>query len=907
MSSICPHCGANVRLNASFCSTCGQPIQPSRPVPTATGPGTPRLMVQEPGQASRSAPVTGPHFTIGRAPANDLTIDNPAVSRQHARLEQRGASYWIVDLGSTNGTMVNGQRIESQALQEGDIIRIGDPQGNSVGLTFHSGIAPRRYAGTIRLGQLNLTQKPVLTIGRDPASQIPLNHPLVSYHHARVEQTPQGHLIRDLKSNNGTFVNGQRVSGTQPLKPHDVIHIGPFKLVYDRGELAQYTPAGNYRLDAISLVRAVSLERAWARFRGADGQPRQKLILNNISLSIYPKEFVALVGGSGAGKSTLMQALSGFVPAEGQVLINGDDLYANFAAYRNILGYVPQDDIIHQQLTVRSALTHAARLRLPDASRLELEERIETVLEAVELVDHQHKPVKTLSGGQRKRVSIAVELLAEPGLFFLDEPTSGLDPGLEKKMMHTMRTLADGGRTIVLVTHATANIDQCTHVAFLADGYLAYFGPPNEALTFFESPDFADIYTRLTQPLDLAKTPLPAACQPHYQQLQAARPDQPPSTAEVWAKTFAASSQYRQYVADRLPAANSSSQSLAQPTSVSAARFVTNLKQFWILALRYFELIRRDALSLFILLAVMPLIGLLLLIMTDRDDLVGKSPGEIRQEIRQEIRDNQADGDPAVADEQFQGSYEVAGQTQKLLFMMALAANLLGIFAAAYEIIKEEPIYRRERMVNLKIPPYLLSKLTVLAIFALLQCLLFLLVVRLGVRYPDWGVFLPSGLEMYITLFLATLASISLGLLISAGVRSSGTVIYLILLILFVQIIFAGAIFELPPAAKPISLLTTSRWTLEALGSSVNIEELKDQGVTCVEFEDDTMRQMQEQSGNVSEICARDQMEQPVDYEFNVNYAYSVGHLFSRWLVLGGFTVVFAGLTVLLIKRKDVV
>ncbi|MCZ7674259.1 MAG: ABC transporter ATP-binding protein [Chloroflexi bacterium] len=248
-------------------------------------------------------------------------------------------------------------------------------------------------------------------------------------------------------------------------------------------------PDGNYRLDATNLTRIVSIGGLTQKLSGGS---TQRIILDDVTLSIHPREFVALVGGSGAGKSTLMKAMSGFTPANsGQVLVNGDDLYANFGAYRSILGYVPQDDIIHGQLTVYSALNYAAQLRLPDAPPAEIETRIQRVIQEVELVGHEEKQVQSLSGGQRKRVSIAVELLAEPGLFFLDEPTSGLDPGLEKKMMYTMRQLADNGRTIILVTHATANIDQCTQVAFMSEGgKLAYFGPPKDALVFFQATDF---------------------------------------------------------------------------------------------------------------------------------------------------------------------------------------------------------------------------------------------------------------------------------------------------------------------------------------------------------------------------------------------------------------------------------
>ncbi len=905
MPNFCKHCGAQLaRPDAIYCSTCGKPVS-GNGSPRGSGTG-PQLIIQEPGQADRPVPLTKPLVSIGRDPSNDVVAQNSAVSRRHAQFERKGADYWVTDLGSTNGTSVNGRRVQSQALSDGDIIRIGDQQGNSVGLIFRSGAGVRPYTATIYLGKLNLGHLPSFTIGRDPSNQVHLDHPSVSRHHARVEQTAQGHLIHDLNSHNGTFVNGCPVRGAHPLQTGDVVQIGPFKLVYDQAGFSQFTPAGNYRLDGIGLKREVSLVGPLSpqRWLGMNGRPTRRLILNDVSLSIYPREFVALVGGSGAGKTTLMNALSGFAPAQGQVLVNGDDLYAQFAAYRSILGYVPQDDIIHTQLTVHSALTYAAQLRLPDASPDEIRARVHDVLTQVDMVEHAGKPVNRLSGGQRKRVSIAVELLAEPGLFFLDEPTSGLDPGLEKKMMYTMRQLADAGRTIILVTHATANIDQCTHVAFMADGRLVYFGPPREALAFFGAKDFADAYTRLSQSIDPLKNPLPSQWQSYYPPAPATPTQEPPPAAEVWANCFRASSQYQQYVAGRIQGASAGHQSVHGSSRQTTVQQVSAFRQFLVLARRYFELIRRDTLSLFILLAVMPLIGLLLLVMANPHDLVGKSSDIIASEIQQEIDNQQAGQDPDRDDERFRASYIAAGTSQKLLFMLALAANLLGIFAAAYEIVKEGAIYRRERMVNLKIVPYLLSKVTVLALFALLQCLLLLLVVGLKVKYPADGVFLPSPIEMYVTLFLATLASISLGLLISASVRNTGTVIYVILFLLFVQIIFAGAIFDLPSAAKPISYLTTTRWTLEALGNSVDLEALKQRGVSCIEFEDERMSAM---LGEPEDPCEEGQMKQAADYKFNVSYNHTPGHLLARWVILAGSALAFGGLTFVIQKRKDVI
>jgi len=896
MVNFCPHCGAPLaRPGAAFCVTCGRSLQARQT--TGSTSAAPQLRIQLPGHPEETFVITQPRVTIGRDPTNDLVLDSPIVSRRHAELELRADAVWWRDLGSANGTAVNGRLITEQALGDGDIVRIGDAQGNSVGLVFHRPSAGPS-TGTIQLGRKELGQAAVFIIGRDPSVNLPLDHPTVSRLHAEVRLSPSGPVLRDLGSSNGTFLNGELLTGPRPLAPRDVVQIGPYKLVYDQAGFAQYTPGGNYRIDAVGLVRRVSVGGGLARLRG--GAATERLILRDVSLSVYPREFVALVGGSGAGKSTLLNAMSGFAPADGRVLVNGEDLYDNFAAYRSILGYVPQDDIIHAQLPVRNALTYAARLRLPDATGAEIDTRVGQVLAEVEMGEHADKQVGRLSGGQRKRVSIASELLAEPGLFFLDEPTSGLDPGLEKKMMYTMRRLADGGRTVLLVTHATANIDQCTQVAFMADGRLTYFGPPQEALGFFGATDFADIYTRLSQPASAVSFPTSAVG--HQQQVLAANPQA--AAAEVWASLYHDSPQYQRYVGDRLQAAGNVSLVGHDRPRRPAKQKVSSLGQFGVLARRYFDLIRRDTGSLVILLAAMPLIGLLLLIMAGRYDLTGQSQSAVRTEIQQEIRDARQEEDSANDAEQFQGIYQIATSTQRLLFMMALAATLLGLFGAAYEIVKEAPIYRRERMVNLRIPPYLASKVVILLGFGLIQCALLLLVMRLRVAFPGDGVVLPAALEMYVTLVLATLASIALGLLISAVVRSQSTVIYIILVVLFMQIIFAGAIFEIPAAARPLSYLTTTRWTLEALGSSVDIERLNAQGGGCLEPEQALPVGL---SPAAEGYCDEGQTALPPALTFNVNYDHSLRHLLSAWLILLLFAAVFLGLTTAIQRRKDVV
>lgn len=922
MPRFCRFCGTELKKSdARFCQVCGQQLAPSVGAPDSSAQDQrSRVIIRIPGESLQEASLDKALVSIGRKPDNDITLSPQYVSGYHGQLEKRGALWHYTDLGSTNGTFINGQRAQSADLRDGDILRIGDTEGNSVSLTFRAagtaGVSAPA-AGPIRMGATALGMQSSLVIGRDPKADVPLTAPVVSWHHARLDRTPQGHVLTDLNSTNGTFVNGQRIARPHALQQADVVQIGPFKLVYEATGFQQYTASGGVRLDGVHLVREVG--------KG----DRKKRILNDINISIYPREFISLVGTSGAGKSTLMMALNGFTRAEGQVLVNGDDLYRQFDLYRTMVGYVPQDDIIHKDLTVANALRYAARLRLPpDTSAEEIEQRINQVLQQVEMVGQKNQVVTSLSGGQRKRVSIAVELLAEPNLFFLDEPTSGLDPGLEKKMMHTLRRLADGGRTIVLVTHATANIVQCDHVCFLSQGRLVYFGPPEEALDYFgvTSGDFADIYAQLDDPD-------PAAAR---------------QKAVEGEEEFKRSSYYQRYVQDRQRALPQIQQKAAAETESRKGPKVSVLRQFFVLTRRYLDLVLRDKLLLSVLMVVMPIIGALVLLVSDSNWLVGNVGAEIERQLAADL----ATGESSA-------TYAIVGDSQILLFIMALASVLLGLFASVYEIVKERSVYQRERMVTLRIVPYIASKVVVLGLFALIQCFLLMAVINLKVDYPADGVVLPAPAEMYVTLVLGTLAATLMGLLISAIVPNANTVIYIVFLVLFFQMIFAGVLFDLPGITNQFSGLTLTRWSMEGLGTSANMEWLNT--LTRTRFQPDPVTEvvsmevdkpaedwepvtvvtttqdievpiqtdpaqpvvMQTVPISVPEVTVHDVVTvtetvtetftvepDPMDVfkeqEFRIEYARTEQHLLKDWLMLVGFGMVFGLATAIVLRRQDV-
>ncbi|MBE3558908.1 MAG: FHA domain-containing protein [Ktedonobacteraceae bacterium] len=776
--------------------------------------------------------LAAPVIDIGRDPSlrerqqrgdpGAIWIDRPTVSGFHAQIVREGNRLVFIHPHPQRGRTLNGIDYKGRAyrgneqfrlvLTRGDVLRISDENGTFVTLTYNDGTgAPQEAVPEIRPIALGA---PVITLGRLPDNMVVLNHPQVSGHHARLEQAQGGYRIVDLRSTNHTYVNGQRVH-TRPLNPGDEIRIGPFKLAYTGTHLAQHDESSGVRIDALRLVR-----------RGN----QQVVLLNDISLVIPPRKFVALVGGSGAGKSTLLNALNGLRPAQqGTVLYNGQDYYKNLAAFSTQLGYVPQDDIIHRDLTVERALYYAARMRLPDDfTKQQIRQRIEEVLEDVEMKKQRNLLISKLSGGQRKRVSIALELLANPSVFFLDEPTSGLDPGLDRKMMSLMRRLADRGRTIVLVTHATNNINACDYVCFLArGGRLAYFGPPDEAKEYFEKSDFAEIYSAL-EPTD-ENPDIPAQAEARFRQSPA----------------------YQRYVLAPLQQGGNRAYNPTATTAVKPPKRGNPWKQFRILAVRYLELLKNDTANLAILLLQAPIIALVLLFLMDagtfavtsvancptRANITDTSGPIVSRNCNRVAAALDTEQGQAFLQQQHKTKEQVlqeaiapgsGGDAQKDLFIMAFAAVMFGCINGSREIVKEAAIYRRERAVNLGIIPYIFSKFFVLGLLCLLQSLILVAVVfaRSPIeRLPSQQILFSPFVEIYITMALTSIAGLMIGLTISAIVSNNDRAMSLVPLALLPQVIFAGVVFSLDksPLLQVIGAFFPTRWAMAAMGSTVGL------------------------------------------------------------------------------------
>ncbi|MCC0175958.1 ATP-binding cassette domain-containing protein [Waterburya agarophytonicola K14] len=727
---------------------------------------------------------------LGRDP-NWANIQTPqdwnVVSRKQATIEQEGSGFRIYDgdrnsqKASGNGIFLNQSRInltDGYLLKNGEQLHIGQDPRYQISLTYFNPKLGEMSIPSVRKLSLKGLQNWPVELGRSPnphsTSSMELDAPTVSRLHATINPDGKGgYILKDSSSSNGTFVNGNRIDKSCTLNKDDTIQIGPYVLLFT-GESLELTNATNQiRLDAHKL-----------NFRVKDKKGDTFTILNDVYLVLEPGQLVAFVGGSGAGKSTLMKALLGIAPiSSGNVYLNGDNLRKNWPIYRSQVGYVPQDDIIHRELTVEEVLRSACQLRLPPDTNIS--KVITNTLDQIKLSHVRNTLVSRLSGGQRKRVSIGVELLADPKLFFLDEPTSGLDPGLDKEMMQLLREQADRGRTIALVTHATDNIGICDRIAFMGlGGSLCFYGPPAEALPFFQRyagnfesehfGDFADIYIELNKGKDKAAITERVA---------------------YWSEKFANSPEYKSYIQNSLSPGKENQQGAK---SNSTKTGISPIAQLSLLCKRYWKLVSRDTTSLILTL----LAGPITIALTGLP-LKNEQPLSVLSE-------------PGIT----QGSLAL-----RLLFIFSCVAIWIGLSNSIREIVKESAIYFRERLLNLGLLPYFSSKLFIRGGLALAQTLLITAIVLLIFDAPE-SELIPWSLGFFITTFLTLLASTSLSLMLSAFVKTENEGNGILPLIMIPQIIFSGVLFNLEGWSSKLSWLMLSRWSIGAYGSLADVNAM---------------------------------------------------------------------------------
>ncbi len=416
----------------------------------------------------------GRDVVIGRDIRADLRIPHPAIARAHVILRCVDGQWTAIDNDSSDGMFVGGERVTSAPADGDSVLRLGRRDGPA--LTFELNERPTSD-NTQVAGQ-------TMTVGRAADADVMISDVLASRYHATLVTTASGVQISDADSINGTFVNGERIM-SKTLQDNDIVTIGNSDFVFAAGTLVRRTePAST---TGGLEVRGVGMTLS-------DGEVT---LLDRVAMTVRPGALTAVVGPSGSGKSSLLKIVAGkWRPTGGAVKLDGRDLHAEWESLRSRVGTVPRDDVVHRGLTVAQALDVATKLRMPpDTTEGERRQAISRVLDELEMDAHAGARVDTLSGGQRKRVAIAIELLTEPALLVLDEPTTGLDPALDREVMAMLRRLADAGRVIVVVTHSLRFLDVCDQVLLLAPGgRAAYRGTPDGVADAMGANDWADIY-----------------------------------------------------------------------------------------------------------------------------------------------------------------------------------------------------------------------------------------------------------------------------------------------------------------------------------------------------------------------------------------------------------------------------
>jgi ABC transport system ATP-binding/permease protein len=845
-----------------------------------TAPAPPALTVRHDGSERTFA--AGHDVVVGRDLRADMRITHPLISRAHLLLRFDQGRWLAIDNGSLNGTFVNGRRVPVVDIHDGQSVNIGNPDGpllrfevgrhqgmagrppqtESMGIpvaaqpsgaawpasqtsgqpgppvaappgppgrhpNWPSPAAPRPYPGPLghrpgppgqpvyptsvggrpnayptsapppppnfhphmsSVGSVGSSQAPprtqmapaaakppevanlatkmfqallpsrsgalqkptgAVTIGRATDNDIVIQDVLASRHHAFLTQTPLGTEIRDAHSVNGTFVNGVRV-GSAVLTEGDVVTIGNVDLVFTRDTLVRRTEAA---------TRTGGLEVNSVCFTVDHG----KQLLDHITLTARPGTLTAIIGGSGAGKTTLSRLIAGYTsPSSGSVTFEGHNIHTEYASMRSRIGMVPQDDVVHRQLTVNQALGYAAELRLPpDTSKADREQVVAQVLEELELTKHADTRVDKLSGGQRKRASVALELLTGPSLLILDEPTTGLDPALDRQVMMMLRQLADAGRVVLVVTHSVSYLDVCDQLLLVAPGgKTAFLGPPSQIGAAMGTTNWADIFAKVGADPDEAN---------------------------------------RRFLAESKPPPAAPSD--ARPSDLGEPVHTDIFRQFSTVARRQVRLVVSDR-GYTVFLALLPFfIGVLSLTVR------GKTGYGM--------------GDPTS---------NSPNQADQILVMLTVGAVFMGTALTIRDLVGERPIFRREQAVGLSTMAYLLAKITVFSVFAIMQAGIATVISVIGWGQPiSKAVMLGNvSFELFVDVAATCVASALLGMALSAIARSQDQIMPLLVVAIMSQLVFCGGLIWVTnrPVLDQLSWGTPARWGYAASASTIDTHRL---------------------------------------------------------------------------------
>jgi ABC transport system ATP-binding/permease protein len=748
----------------------------------------PDLLVVSDAGSARLRP--GSTHRVGRDPQGTIVLGDPRVSWAHGELRSDSGTWVYTDPGSTNGTWNGRDRVTRVEVGDGCVLRLGQPDDGPVlslaTMTAPAGTGPvsagvyqpadgmptvlgqvlppapsehwRAGGGSAPASVVALVPGKTVRIGRAPDSDLVVDDLIVSRRHAELRPLPGGqHQIVDVGSHNGTFVNGVQTTAAS-VSELDIIGIGHSTFRIVGRELRQFLDEGEVTVVVHDLVVQVHGGKA-------DG----KILLDHVSFPIPEKCLLGVIGPSGAGKSTLLGALTGMRPADtGAVLYDNRDLYEHYAELRHRIGLVPQDNILHTQLTAQRALQYSAELRFPaDTTEPERAARVTEVLAELGLSKHAETRADQLSGGQLKRVNVAQELLTRPSLLFLDEPTSGLDPGLDKSVMEQLRGLAHDSRTVIVVTHSVLNLGACDRLLIMAPGgQMAFYGPPSGALSYFGAADWAEVY----QAFDA-------------------------DPGRNWAAEFRGSPVYARYVAlkhKELAHENEALPVAPPPQRRGWARQTLTLTR------RYAHVIWADR-GYVLFMGLLPLVlGGLIRFVPAKEGLAGPPGSNL--------------------------------SAQELLSIITMCTCLAGTSAAIRELVKERPIYIRERAAGLSAGGYLFSKVVLLGAISIVQSLIIAVLGLAGRQLPAHGVVLTGSplLELLVPIASLALASMCLGLLVSAFVSTSEKAMPFLVMLTIGQVILSGGVLSLAGMAglSQLAWIAPARWAYAAMATTVNLNVL---------------------------------------------------------------------------------
>ena len=656
----------------------------------------------------------------------DVIVSNKRVSRNHCQIiSSSSQNLKLIDLNSTNGTFLNGIKLKPGVpynLNLKDQVQLAGVSGVLISIGSEN-TQSRDLENQKNILEL-FKNKDLIIVGRDSSCDLRINDTRISRKHASIKKlSDDKFLIKDLGSLNGVYVNGSKINGTKTISKKDNIFISKYLLKID----------GKARdLSDELAISAIGIEKIYPN------QKKGKKALHKMDISVPSRSLLAIMGPSGCGKSTLLKSLNGeSPPTKGRVLIFNQDLITNYEYLKTQIGYVPQDDIVHKQLTVEQSLFFAAKLRIANISKADIKVKIDQILSELNISHIKKNLISDISGGQRKRVSIAIELLTDPMLLFLDEPTSPLDPQTIEDFLNILKKLSENGTTVIMVTHKPEDLDYMDEVIFMADnngGKIVYYGDSTQYKDYFNVNNAVSVFSQISG-----------------------------NNSKKWVEKYSnprplSTTQDREKVL-----INKSNQS--------------PIEQFFWLTYRYFKIKTNDKVNTSIMLLQAPIIALLACLVFKEVSL-------------------------------------------SVLFIMAVSAVWFGSTNAAREIVGELPIYKRERMYNLKLIPYIFSKITVLSFFSIIQSFVFIYILYFYYSDSDFDIFFNNPFSSFIWMSFLTISSTFLGLLLSAIFDTSEKVLAVVPIVLIPQIMLAGLVAKIgSKTVEFVSYMTFTRWGIEGFGN----------------------------------------------------------------------------------------